>query len=139
MGAHRSVVRLDKDLVFTGEVGGHQIPIGAAPKDGSERKGVSPKALSLTSLAGCTAIDVTEILRKMRQEIDDFSVEAEGEETDDHPRVFREILVTYRVRGKGIERDKVERAVQLSQEKYCGVSAMLGKAVPIKTKVIIEE
>ena len=139
MGSHRTTVRLDEGTAFTGELGGYNISIGAAPEDGSERKGVSPKALSLTSLAGCTAIDVIEMLRKMRQEIDAFSVDAEGEETEDHPRIFREIVVTYRLKGRNIERDKVERAVQLSQEKYCGVSAMLGKAVPITTKIVIDE
>lgn len=135
----RTTVTLDSDTLFTGDVGGFHIPIGEKPADGSERKGMSPKMLSLTSLAGCTAIDVILMLRKMRIDPDHFSVDAEADVTDDHPKVFKKILVTYRVRGGGVTREKVERAVALSQEKYCGVSAMLRKAAPIETRIIVEE
>lgn len=135
----RSTVTLGDDTLFTGDVGGFHIPIGDAPEDGGERKGMSPKMLTLTSLAGCTAIDVIHMLRKMRIDPEHFSVDAEGDLCEEYPRVFTKIVVTYRVRGGGVTREKVERAVALSQDKYCGVSAMLRKAAPIETRVIIEE
>jgi putative redox protein len=139
MSSHQTRVRLNEGRAFTGELNGREIPIGAAPPDGGERKGVSPKGLTLTSLCGCTAIDVIDILRKMRQDVTDLVVEARADETDEHPRIFREILLTYRVKGKNLSRERVEHAVELSQEQYCGVSAMLKATVPIKTEIVIEE
>jgi putative redox protein len=135
----KSIVTYTEGVNFTGEHDGFQIPIGAKPQDGSERKGVSPKTLALTALAGCTAIDVIMILRKMRIEPEHFSVEAEADTTDEHPKVFKKIFLTYRIRGGGVTRDKVEKAVSLSQDKYCGVSAMLRQAAPIEAEIIIEE
>jgi putative redox protein len=135
----RSTVTFKNGNEFTGELNGFSVPIAGAPEEGGKRLGVSPKTLALTSLAGCTAIDVIMILRKMRVEPDNFSVEAEADTTDEHPKVFKKIFVTYRIRGKGVTREKVEKAVHLSETKYCGVSAMLAKAAPIETHVIIEE
>ena len=97
-----------------------------------------PKQLTLTSLAACTAMDVISILRKMRIEPVKFSVDVETELTDEHPKVFKKVFITYRLKGEGIDRAKVEKAVNLSQDRYCGVSAMLRKAVPIEHEIIIE-
>jgi putative redox protein len=74
----------------------------------------------------------------MRLEIDEFSVEAEAETVDLHPKVFRKIFVTYRIKGRDLTEEKVEKAVRLSMDEYCGVSAMLVKATRIETRVIIE-
>jgi putative redox protein len=93
----------------------------------------------LTALAGCTAMDVISILRKMKVEPDSFSVETEADLTDDHPKIFKAIRIVYRLRGKGIDKDKVKKAVELSQEKYCGVSAMLKMVAPIDYEIVIEE
>jgi putative redox protein len=84
-------------------------------------------------------MDVISILRKMRVEPEAFSVETETELTDEHPKVFKRVKIIYRLKGKDIPRDKVERAVELSQEKYCGVSAMLVKAAPIDSEIVIED
>jgi putative redox protein len=84
-------------------------------------------------------MDVISILRKMKVEPDDFSVEAEADVTDEHPMVFTKIKLIYRLTGKNLPRDKVEKAVNLSQERYCGVSAMLQKAAPVEYEIIIEE
>ena len=96
------------------------------------------KQLTLTSLGACTAMDVISILRKMRIEPVEFSVDVETELTDEHPKVFKKVFITYRLKGEGIDRAKVEKAVNLSQDRYCGVSAMLRKAVPIEHEIIIE-
>jgi putative redox protein len=84
-------------------------------------------------------MDVISILRKMKIEPEAFFVEARAEVTDDHPKVFEKIRITYSLKGKGLAREKVEKAVQLSQDKYCGVSAMLKKAAPIEYDIVIDE
>jgi len=133
-----SKVVLKNGMHFMGELEGFEIPIDAAPSVGGQNKGPRPKGLLLTSLAACTAMDVISILRKMRIEPESFSVEARAEVTDDHPKVFEKIHITYVLKGAGITREKVEKAVQLSQDKYCGVSAMLKKAAPVEYEIVIE-
>jgi len=134
----KSSVTLKEGMHFIGELDGFEVPIDADEDVGGKGKGMKPKGLCLTSLAGCTALDVISILRKMRAEPEEFSVETEAETADEHPKVFTKIVVTYRFKGGNIKRDKAERAVQLSEEKYCGVSAMLKKSAPIETCIIIE-
>lgn len=91
----------------------------------------SPKRLLLTSLAGCTGIDVVELLHKMRVKFTGLEMEVEADLTDEHPKVYSEIRLIYKISGENIDRKKVEKAVNLSQEKYCGVTAMLRKNCPI--------
>jgi putative redox protein len=134
----KSKVKMKDGMHFVGELDGFDLPIDADEKVGGQNKGPRPKGLMLTSLIGCTAMDVISILRKMKIEPDDFSVEAESELTDEHPKVFKKVLITYRLKGAGISQEKVEKAVKLSQEKYCGVSAMLKLAVPIEYNIVIE-
>ncbi len=100
--------------------------------------GFSPKALLLTGLAGCSAIDVVDILEKMKVPFADLTVDAEAEQTEDHPRVFRDIHLTYRLTMEEDNRDKVKRAVDLSLEKYCGVAAMLGKNSKIDYTIVLK-
>ena len=135
----KSSVVLKDGMHFIGELGGFEVPIDADEQFGGQNKGMRPKGLTLTSLAGCTALDVISILRKMRLEPESFSVEAESEVTDSHPRVFTKILLTYRLKGANLTYEKVEKAVKLSQETYCGVTAMLQKAVPIEYEILIEK
>jgi putative redox protein len=134
----KSRVVLKDQMLFTGELNGFEIPIDADEAVGGQNKGPRPKGLMLTSLAGCTAMDVISILRKMRIEPDQFSVDVESELTDEHPKVFKKVRITYRLKGEGIDRAKVEKAVNLSQDRYCGVSAMMRQAVPIEHEIIIE-
>lgn len=135
----KSKVELKDGMHFMGELDGFDIPIDADASVGGQDRGPKPKGLVLTSLAGCTGMDVISILRKMKIEPESFSVEVEAGVTDEHPKVFDGIRIIYRVKGKNIPRDKVERAVELSQDKYCGVSAMLKKASDIEYEIVIEE
>ncbi|HOT01378.1 MAG TPA: OsmC family protein, partial [Acidobacteriota bacterium] len=98
-----------------------------------------PKGLLLTGLAGCTGMDVVSLLTKMRVSFTRFSVEVSGDLTTDHPKIFSRIHIRYILAGPNIARDKVEKAVNLSQEKYCGVAAMLQKACPITHEIIIQD
>lgn len=134
----KSKVVLKDGMHFQGELDGFDIPIDADEQFGGRDLGPKPKGLVLTSLIGCTAMDVISILRKMRAEPEEFSVEAETELTDEHPKVFKNVVITYRLKGDKVTADKVEKAVKLSQDQYCGVSAMLKKAVPIEYKIEIE-
>lgn len=89
--------------------------------------GFNPKALLLSGLAGCTGIDVIDVLEKMRVPFADLKIEVETEQTTEHPRVFRDIHINYIIATAEENRDKVKKAIDLSLDKYCGVSAMLKK------------
>ena len=106
--------------------------------DGSTENGHGPKALLLSALAACSGIDIVDILVKMRLSFSDFIIETEAEQTEEHPKVFKEILVTYRIKTAPENEDKIKKAIDLSLEKYCGVSAMLRKNSSITYKLVIE-
>ena len=114
------------------------ITMDDAASSGRDDSGYSPKALLLSGLAGCTGIDVVAILDKMKAPYESIRIEVEAEQTDDYPKVFIEIFMIYFVKIPAAYEDKVQRAVELSLDKYCGVAAMLRKHCPIHTKVILE-
>jgi putative redox protein len=93
----------------------------------------------LIGMGGCTAIDVASMLRKQRQDVRDIIVELEAERADDHPKVFTAVKVIYRVRGKKLNRALVERAVSLSDEKYCSATAMVRKSANVTHELVLEE
>ena len=99
--------------------------------------GVTPMELLATSLGACTAMDVASILVKMRQPLEAFSVEVSGERAEDHPKRFLSLEVVYHLKGDLDER-KVERAISLSEERYCSVEATLRPAVPVTSRYVIE-
>ena len=101
--------------------------------------GFNPKALLLSGLSACSAIDVVEILEKMRVPFANLEVDAEAEQTDEHPRVFKTIHLTYRVNTEEEHRDKVKKAIDLSLEKYCGVAAMLKKNSDIRYEIVLTQ
>jgi putative redox protein len=100
--------------------------------------GFGPKALLLTGLAGCSGIDVVEVLEKMRVPFADLKIEVETEQTTEHPRVFKDIHINYIITTGEENRDKVKKAIDLSLEKYCGVSAMLKKNSRIDYTITIQ-
>jgi putative redox protein len=116
---------------------GHSVRIDARVEGGGADSGPRPKELLLGALAGCTAMDVISILRKMRQPVRAFRVRAEGEETEEHPKAFRAIDLTYEVEGDGLDAERIAHAVALSEWRYCGVSAMLRPAVEIRVKILV--
>jgi len=127
------------DLAFEAEVDGHKIYMDSSMEHGGKNTGPRPKPLMMVALAGCTAMDVAAILKKMKVELEDFSVEVEGDVSEDHPKRFLGMKVIYRVKGKEIKRKSVEKAVNLSSTRYCGVSANYGKAFPITHEIIMAE
>ena len=105
---------------------------------GKDDSGFSPKALLLSGLAGSTGMDVVSILDKMKAPYESIRIEVEAEQTEEHPKVFKEILMIYFVKIPAEYEDRVKRAVDLSLEKYCGVATMLRKHCAIHTRVIVE-
>lgn len=128
-----------KDLSFEAEVDGHKIYLDTAAEHGGKNLGPRPKPLMMVALAGCTGMDVAAILKKMRVEIEAMNVEVEGNVTEDHPKRFDGMKVIFKFKGRDIPRENVEKAVRLSKERYCGVSANYSKAFPIDYEIIIEE
>ena len=124
-------------MTFQADLDGHRVGIAVPGPDGAG-EGPRPKALLLAGLGGCTGVDVVGILEKMRVPFEGLAVEVQAEESTSHPKVFTRIHVRYRFKGRALPLDKLQRAVQLSQEKYCGVSAMLGKAAAISSEIVIE-
>jgi putative redox protein len=115
------------------------VPIGTSSASGGDDDGVSPMELVLISLAGCSAMDVISILEKKRQEVTSFEVEVHGDRADQHPRVYTDIQIEYKVVGKNIDPQAVARAVELSITKYCSVYAMVEKTARIVNKISISE
>lgn len=127
------------DLAFEVDVEGHKIYMDTALEHGGKNLGPRPKLLMMVALAGCTAMDVASILKKMRINMDEFSVNVEGDVAEEHPKKFERMKIIYRLKGKGIPRAQVEKAVDLSSTKYCGVSANYRKAFPVTHEIIIDE
>jgi putative redox protein len=107
--------------------------------DGSKEKGISPKALLLSAIAGCSGIDVVEILQKMKVPFSSITIDVESEQTTDHPKVFKDIHILYRIGSSKENEDKIRKAIDLSLDKYCGVSAMLKKNSPIHYKLELSQ
>lgn len=112
---------------------------GTVVSDGDSKAGMSPMEMLLAALAGCTGADVVEILRKKRQDVTGLEIRVVGERPETHPRVFTEIEVTYIITGHRVDPDAVRRAIDLSEGKYCSVSAMLCKTAKLATKFEVHE
>ena len=114
--------------MFVAESGsGHCVVLDGPPEAGGQNLGVRPMEMVLLGLGGCTAFDVVDILKKKREQVTGCVVEIEAERAEEPPKIFTKIHVRYIVSGKSIKDESVKRAVELSAEKYCSVSIMLGK------------
>lgn len=122
-------------MAFEAEIGNHRIVMDTLETGGGDDKGPSPKKLLLGTLATCTGMDVVSLLEKMRVEYADFDIVTNADLTQEHPKVFSHIEVIYRIKVKESDRGKVEKAVALSQETYCGISAMLRKNSPMDYRI----
>ena len=125
------------NMAFEADVNGHKIVIDADPTVGGENRGPRPKPFMLASLGGCTAMDVISILKKMRVEVEKFNVIVEGDLTDEHPKHFTKMHVIYEFTGKDLPLDKLQKAVELSEERYCGVSAVYKKVLEMTSEIKI--
>jgi putative redox protein len=134
----KATATLTDGLRFTGLAGsGHSIVMDGPEKAGGSDSGPRPSELLLLAVAGCTAMDVISILRIKRQVGTAFSVTVAGEPAEDHPEAFSKLVVSYAIEGKGVDTAAVERAIELSEEKYCSVGATLKQPVVIESSYTI--
>lgn len=132
-------IKWTEGMSFEAEVNDFKITLDATPAVGGQNKGPRPKPLTLVSLGGCTGMDVISILNKMRIIPDYFNVEVSGEMTEEHPKYYHKIFIKYIFRGKDLPMDKLEKAVNLSQDRYCGVSEMLRGKSELIHEIVVED
>lgn len=138
MKSHETTITWqNEDLRFDADVMGFPLVLDSEKAHGGKDMGPPPKPLLLTALAGCTGMDVIAILKKMEALPEDFSVDVSGRLRDAHPRIYKEITVTFRVKGD-VPAEKLEKAVALSRDRFCGVSAMLKETAEIKYVIELE-
>ena len=129
---HEAKIRWTGRMTFIGKAGSnHVVPMDTTPELGGDSSATRPLELLLIALGGCTGMDIVPLLKKMRQDITGVEMNITADRSEEHPKVYTKIDIEYVVTGRGLEEDKVKRAVDLSQEKYCSVSAMLRKACPV--------
>ena len=122
-------VKWVEEATFVGEsASGHAVVMDGPPEFGGRNLGVRPMEMVLLGMGGCTSFDVVHIMKKFRQPITDCVAELTAERADGEPKVFTKIHVHFIVTGKGLDEEKVKRAVEMSAEKYCSASIMLGRA-----------
>ena len=125
------------NMSFDTELDGHHFTIDAHSSVGGNDEGPRPKGLLLSALGGCTGMDVVSILKKMKVENYKLVISVSGEQTEEHPKFFHSILVQYRFEGEDLPISKIKKAVELSESRYCGVSAMLRKAATLKNEIYL--
>lgn len=116
----------------------HAIVIDASPENGGEATGPTPGRLLLMAVASCTAIDVVDILAKSRQKLTGLKILSRGVQNEEYPKYYKEIHLTYLLKGVELDRERVERAIRLSEEKYCSVGATVSGKAKIIIKYVIE-
>jgi putative redox protein len=131
------VLNWEKKMSFSSDIDGHKIIVDAAIDFGGENMGPRPKKLLLLALAGCTGMDVISLLKKMKVKYSDFKIVVNANLDDDHPKKYNSLLINFIIFGQNIEKDKIEKAVSLSEEKYCGVWATLKNNVKIDYNIEI--
>lgn len=131
----QSKVTWTDGMTFDAELEGFHLTVDADPEFGGRGLGPKPKGLLLSALLGCTAMDVIAILGKMRITVDAFEVSATGTLDDELPKAYRAITLRYDFRGTDLPENKLRRAVQLSEERYCGVRATLVPTVSIGNEI----
>lgn len=115
---------------------GLHLTIDAGPENGGEGKGLRPKALMLSGLAGCSGLDVASLIKKMKLEVDEFHIETIADLTDEDPKYYDRVTIEYHFHGNNLQEKKLQRAVDLSVEKYCGVMEMFRRFAKLEVKTL---
>lgn len=126
-------------MSFETEIDNHKLVLDASPESGGDDRGPRPKPFMLVALAGCTGMDVVSILTKMRVELEGFKVWVEAEMTEEHPKHYKSMKVIYEFKGKDLPMDKIEKAVSLSEDRYCGVNEVYKRAIEMSHEIRIVE
>ena len=129
---HEANVRWAGRMTFIGKAGtNHLVPMDTTHEFDGDDSATKPLELLLVALGGCTGMDVVPLLKKMRQDVTALELNVTAARSEEHPKVYTRIDLEYVVTGSALEEEKVKRAIELSQEKYCSVSAMLRKSCPV--------
>ena len=120
---------------FESEGPGGMVPIDGSEEVGGQGKGLRPKALMLSALAGCSGIEIASLIKKMRIEVDTFDIDVEAELTEEHPKFYHKVWVNFNFYGDNLNEKKIEKAVTLSVDTYCGVMEMFRQFATVKTKI----
>jgi putative redox protein len=131
--AHKVTTQWKGNMLFESDnPSGHKVLIDTSPENGGNNEGLGPKALMLSSLAGCSGLDVVSIMNKMKVTVDDFKMDVVGELTDAHPKYYHTVTVDYHFYGADLDEKKLQRAVDLSVETYCGVMEMFRRFAKVE-------
>jgi len=122
-------------MSFEADVAGFKIAMDSDPEFGGQNMGPKPKPLMMVSLAGCTGMDLVSLMNKMRVNYDSLNIIIEGDITEEHPKHFTKMKVIYEISGKDIDLKKVEKAVMMSKDKYCGVSYSYKQAMELDYEI----
>jgi putative redox protein len=125
-------------MAFETELDGHKLIVDAPVEGDGNNLGPRPKVLMLVALGGCTGMDVVSILKKMRVEVADLNIRIEANMTEEHPKHFDDMKIIYEFKGTNLEEEKLKKAIELSMERYCGVSAVYKKAMPVNYEIVIK-
>ena len=125
-------------MAFETELDGHKMVVDAMEAGGGSDLGPRPKVLMLVALGGCTGMDVVSILKKMRVEVADLNIRVEANMTEEHPKQFDDMKIIYEFSGDNLDKEKLKKAVDLSMERYCGVSAVYRKAMPVNYEIVLK-
>jgi putative redox protein len=132
---HHISTKWQGDMHFIADAPGGKINLDAAEDVGGQGKGNRAKPLMLTAIAGCTGMDVALMIKKMRLEVEDFSIDVTGELTEEHPKTYHSVHILYSFKGKNLDEAKLEKAVNLSFDKYCGVIEMFKKFAAVTKEI----
>jgi putative redox protein len=135
MTTHAVTTVYNNKMAFTAYINGHKVLMDTTADDGGEDSGASPKRLMLASLAGCSGIDIVSILNKMKVEFSDFSIEVHAALSADYPKIYNLVKITYKIKLAEEDKSKMIKAVNLSEEKYCGVYAMFKTFAKMDTEI----
>jgi len=125
------------NMQFDAEVSGHKVVMDATPEVGGNDIGARPKQLMMAALAGCTGMDVISMLKKMRVKVDEFDIDIEADMTEEHPKHYYKVHIIYKFKGQDLDEAKLKKAVDLSQDRYCGVSFTYRQTMDLTYEIVI--
>lgn len=137
MTTHSVSTVFNNNMAFTANISGHEVVMDTSADDGGEDTGPSPKRLMLASLGGCTGMDIVPMLNKMKVPFSDFSIDIDADVREEYPKIYNRVKITYKIKMAVADKPKLEKAIALSQEKYCSVSAMFRSFAKLETQIII--
>lgn len=128
-------ISLNNGLSFMANIDQYKVPMDTT-NEFSQQAGPSPKKLMLAALGGCTGMDIVSILNKMKVSYEDFSIDIKASLTEGHPKIFKDVHVFYKIKLAEEDQQKMEKAVNLSQEKYCGINAMFKSFAKVSSNIL---